>query len=305
MEISDSLDEKELSVFCAMLFKASQEAKASKAYHEAKNFLHKAYELTHQQGIESTFHWDIAKQFAEILFLTGDPEKSKKILDQIMENSPDYFNRTSVQILVLIQETLLGNYEKAIGIGCKELTQLGINYPTQKDASPFVLDLADLDETLAHTDIEGLIDNPELDNQRIQDAIDLMNALVAPAYFTDQKFVAWLGIKSALLSIQNGHCPVLLWDMLLLLYLKDRFWASIKLPTSLENFLLILQLSTKTIPCFVKIFSFSRTTFAAGRSIFASLKIITSRDLMRDWLLARFPTLATQLCSKPSPLSSG
>ena len=188
---------------------AGKKAKESTAYQAAKNYLKLGIKYLSKTSwkVEYELTLELHELRAEIEYLQGNFDKSKQLIDFILERVKTDLEKAEVYDLLLLQYTLTANYEAAIQTGRKALNYLGIDLPESELQTALYRELAAAEQNLGAREIASLITAPEMTIPEKKLGVKLLSNIDPPAYFSNQELYAVIVVKMARMSLKYGHVP--------------------------------------------------------------------------------------------------
>jgi len=188
---------------------AAKKAKSATAYTAARNYLN--YGLLTLSETSWTDQYlltlKLHKELAEVEYLNGDFESSQHLIHQSLIRAKSVVEQAELYNLLIVQHTMLANYEEAIQVGRQALKKIGIDFPDTNVKSGLNSELSDLKQNLGNRHIASLIDLPYMTDRVTKAAVNLLLSLDPPTYFFDQDSYAWVTVKLVNLSLQYGNAP--------------------------------------------------------------------------------------------------
>jgi len=188
---------------------AAKKAKLATAYASARDYLQYGIAtLTETSWIDQYgLTFKLHKELAEVEYLNGDFESSQHLIHQSLMQAKSMVEQAELYNLLIVQHTMLANYEEAIQVGRHALKKIGIEFPKANLKRALNYELSDLKGRLGNRDIASLIDLPEMTDGVAKAAVTLLLSLDPPTYFLEQESYAWVTLKLVNLSLQYGNAP--------------------------------------------------------------------------------------------------
>ncbi len=163
----------------------------------------------------------LTKELAQASNLTGEHERSEKLLHHLLEQlslmagrGPDSHRalaqrQVELYSLLIAQYTLTGRYEQAIAAGRKALGLLGIGLPDPANerevSAAFDAEAAIIQNELAQQDISKLLDRPMLQSPEKLWAMRVLVSMNAAGMYTSRPLYNLLVAKKVRISLEFGH----------------------------------------------------------------------------------------------------
>ena len=186
---------------------AGQRARASSAYGSALTYLSIGSELLGEHGWDADYarKFQLESQRAECEFLTGDTESSKQrlsLLDQRARTLPD---RAAITFLRVTLYTALDQVNLAVQTCLDYLQHVGIDWSPHPGRSAAREEYDQLLQGIGNTPIETLADLPPLDDAGLAATMNVLTAVLPPAFFSDENLVCLVLCRMANLSLLHGN----------------------------------------------------------------------------------------------------
>jgi PAS domain S-box-containing protein len=186
---------------------AGKRAKSSTAYAMALNY------FVTGGALLSDASWDRRHQLAfslelnraECEFLTGMLPAAEARLAALSTRAANAIEQASVACLRVDLYTTLGQSDRAVAVGLDCLRQMGIHWlehPTDEDVRREYEELRCL---LGSRSIEDLLDLSLMSEPPALATLDVLTALLPPAFFTDANLRALVILKAVNLSVEWGN----------------------------------------------------------------------------------------------------
>jgi len=156
-----------------------------------------------QNHYELTFA--LYKASAEVAYLNDQFEQAKVYIQESLGYAKTALEQAEIYNLLIIQHTMLTDYESAIATGYQALHLLGIELPQQALQSALSTLLQEVANLLVDKDISTLLTQPEVSLPDKIIAIKILTNLTPPTFFTHSQLFLIVNVKIAHLSLQYGH----------------------------------------------------------------------------------------------------
>jgi predicted ATPase/two-component sensor histidine kinase len=186
---------------------AGQRARASSAYGSALTYLSVGSELLGED--EWDHHYEkkflLETQRAECEFLTGDTESSKQRLSNLDERARTICDRAAITFLRITLYTALDQVNLAVETCLNYLRHVGIDWNPHPDRSAAREEYDRLLQGIANAPIEALVDLPLLGDAELTATMNVLTAVLPPAFFSDENLVCLVLCRMANLSLAHGN----------------------------------------------------------------------------------------------------
>jgi predicted ATPase/two-component sensor histidine kinase len=186
---------------------AGQRARASSAYGSALAYLSIGSELLDEGGWDT----DYARKFqleslrAECEFLTGDTESSKKRLSMLDQRARTLSDRAAITFLRITLYTALDQMHLAVQTCLDYLQHVGINWVPHPGRREVREEYDLLLRRIGNARIEALADLPLLQDAELTATMNVLTAVLPPAFFSDENLVCLVLCRMANLSVVHGN----------------------------------------------------------------------------------------------------
>jgi predicted ATPase/two-component sensor histidine kinase len=186
---------------------AGRRARASSAYGSALTYLTVGSELLGEDEWESHYErkFLLETQRAECEFLTGDTESSKQRLSMLEQRARTVCDRATITFLRITLFTALDQINLAVETCLSYLRHVGIDWmphPCRSDARE---EYDRLLRGIANAPIEALVDLPLLGDAELTATMNVLTAVLPPAFFSDENLVCLVLCRMANLSLAHGN----------------------------------------------------------------------------------------------------
>ena len=186
---------------------AGLRARASAAYASALNYLSAGaallpadcWERRHQLAFSLELHW------AECEFVTGAAAQAEQRLSALAERSANASEQGFVARLQVDLYLALSQPDRAVGVGLGYLRRLGIHWSVHPAEDDVRRQYEKVWSRIGSRAIEELLDLPLLTDAVALATLDLLTALMPPAFYTDANLRSLVVLKAVELSLEWGH----------------------------------------------------------------------------------------------------
>jgi predicted ATPase/two-component sensor histidine kinase len=186
---------------------AGRQAKTSSAYASATTYLSLGSALLGDQSWETHYpvKFALESSLAECEFLTGNTESAKQRLADLSLRATSLPDRAAVAWLRVTLFTALDQSDRAVQICLDYLRGVGIDWdphPTREQARG---EYERLLSQIGDSPIASLIDLPLLTDRDRRATLDVLTAVLPPAFFSDENLVCLVLCRMANLSLAHGN----------------------------------------------------------------------------------------------------
>ncbi|KWK73366.1 ATP-binding sensor histidine kinase [Burkholderia ubonensis] len=188
-------------------FLAGQRAKASTAYASALTYLVAAAAFVQDDAWQTQPNFVFALEYhrAECEFLTGASAEADARLAELARRATELPNLAAVTRLRLELFLALGQRERAVEVGIDYLRRAGVRCSEHPKRDEVLQEYAHMWQKLGERPIEALLDLPLMTDAVTHGTMDVLTALMLPAWYTDVHLGSLIIARMANLSLQFGN----------------------------------------------------------------------------------------------------
>jgi PAS domain S-box-containing protein len=211
------IDSDERRQVASIDLRAGRKAKASAAYASACVYLAAGMALLDETDWDS--HYDATDwgsrydlmfplwlERAECEFLTGNFDIAEQLIGELLQRGASKVDRAAVYHLKIQLHEVKGEYPQAVASALACLNLFGIHFPAHPAEELMQAEYQAVWSKLESRPIEELIELPRMTDPELQAAMQVLSALLGPAYFTDLQLFCLLVFRMVLVSLQHGVC---------------------------------------------------------------------------------------------------
>ncbi len=187
---------------------AGLKAKSSTAYAAAVSYLSQGINLLAGDCWEHEYElsFQLYRQLAEAEYLNGNFERTENLVYDTLKKANSDIEKADLYNLLVVQFTLEGKYERAIKVGEKGLSLLGINIPQDNLQSSIDEQLQEIKSELKQQEIVSILHKSMMKQEDKKAAIKLLINLNPPTYITGNwNLYIFVSLKAVLLSLEYGN----------------------------------------------------------------------------------------------------
>lgn len=185
---------------------AGIKAKTSTAYFSAINHFRAGLELLTEA--DWTNHYDLMFQLylqrSKCEYLCARYELAEQQFLQLMKRAKDRFDRAEVYRIQIVLALHLGKYIEAIQLGLKALGEFEISISDKPSLVTLVLESMLTRRKLSKR-MEQLVHLPSVSDPNIKAIMELITALIAPAFFVNKEVLVVLINRYIRMALKNGN----------------------------------------------------------------------------------------------------
>ena len=186
---------------------AGARARQSAAYSAALAYLGEAQTHLDQSGDEGdhALGFSIALQRAECEFLVGDVVLADERLDDLAKRTTTWIEGAAVAWLRVTLDTAAGRLDRAVDTALVHLRGVGIHWSAKPERAIVLQEFRSIARIIEQNGVEALINLPGNVDEQSRTTLDMLTALLPPAFFTDNNLVCLVLCRMANLSLEHGH----------------------------------------------------------------------------------------------------
>jgi PAS domain S-box-containing protein len=186
--------------------RAGRKAKASTAYATACVYLVAGMALLDDREWESQYRltFSVWLERAECELLSGNFEKAEQLIVELLQRGASKVDQAAVYHLKVRFHIMKSEHQQALAGALMCLRLFGIDLPAHPTFEQVQAEYETVWQTLNGRPIESLIDLPLMTDPELQAAMQVLSALLIPAYFTDFHLFYLLVCRMVNVSMQHG-----------------------------------------------------------------------------------------------------
>ncbi|RKT21610.1 putative ATPase [Paraburkholderia sp. RAU2J] len=187
---------------------AGRRAKTSSAYASASAYLSVGSAMLGSEAWEMHYSLKFALEgsLAECEFLTGDTDAARERLSGLSTRAANLADRAAVTWLRVTLFTALDQSDLAVQICLDYLRDVGIDWEPHPSREQAREEYDRLLAQIGELPVESLIDLPMLTDSDRRATLDVLTAVLPPAFFSDENLVCLVLCRMANLSLAYGNC---------------------------------------------------------------------------------------------------
>ncbi|MHC0062204.1 trifunctional serine/threonine-protein kinase/ATP-binding protein/sensor histidine kinase [Nostoc sp. UIC 10890] len=189
---------------------AGQRAKAATAHDSGVKYLQVALGLLVEESWKCEYELTLTlySEAAEAAFLSGDFEEMQRFFEIIQNCATTLLDKIKVYEVQMQAYMAQNRLLEAVNTALEVLKLLGVEFPQQPNPSDIGQALAQTAAILSGTQIEDLIDLPQMSDRYKLAAMRLLSSIFAPAYIAAPALLPLTVCKQVQLSVQYGNASV-------------------------------------------------------------------------------------------------
>lgn len=211
MNVGRSLitEHEEILELAQLNLEAGKRAKDATAFVAASQYLKEA--MSHLPDniwqLDHNFAFALYKERADVEYLNGNFAESEALTSEVLSQVDSDFEKAEIYNILLIQNTLRGQYQKAVEVGRIALGLLGIELPTEHLDRVIPQELEKAGQALGNRPILELLDQPLMEDSVSQMKVKLLNNLAPPTYMLNIQLWTLMILTGARLVLEEGYTP--------------------------------------------------------------------------------------------------
>ena len=186
---------------------AGRRAMVSAAYASALAYLDSGRALLAEDSWEWQYRlvFDLELYGSECAFLTGDAKTAQNQLLALTERATNIVDRAAIARVLLPLYLTIGQPFDGIDVALEYLGHVGIKWSRHPTAEAVREEYELLWRQIGSREIEALADLPVMTNPESRATVDVLNDLICPALFCDEKLSCLAVGRIANLSLEHGN----------------------------------------------------------------------------------------------------
>lgn len=142
---------------------------------------------------------------AQCEYILSDLTAAEKRLTMLADHAADVSDLAAVTCLHAPLYTTLGQVDRAVAVCLECLRRAGIDWPAHPEEALVGRELENFHRLLGVRHIGDLIHLPPMSDPASLAVLDVLSALITPAFFSDLNLLASVGIRISSFSIEHGN----------------------------------------------------------------------------------------------------
>ena len=200
-------DDGERIALVAFNLRAGRRAEASTAYTTALSYYHAGATLLRESDWNEHHQtvFELKLRIADCEFLTGEPEVADQRLDRLSQRAISRSDAARVVWAQVTLNTALGRLDRAIALGLAFLGAGGFIVSAHPDRAALDTEFAPIAGEIAQGRVDARRHLAALQDEDSRDTLEVLAAMLPPAFFTDEKLVCLLLCRMANISRIHGN----------------------------------------------------------------------------------------------------
>ena len=193
---------------------AGLKSKEATAYESAILFLNIGYENIVEYNYKDLLwelDFDLSYKFyllkGEIEYILGNFKKSTDTILTAIQKCKTPFQKASAYQSLIVQNTLLANYDEAIALGRTALELVGITLPSDNYEVIRDLEIDSIFQKIGNRSIDSLYDLPLMTDKEKILSVNLLITMGPPCYRYHQRLWGFIVAKVVHITIEYGNVP--------------------------------------------------------------------------------------------------
>jgi PAS domain S-box-containing protein len=190
----------------AIDLRAGRKAKASAAYASALAYFVAGMALLDERewGSHYGLTFSLGLERVECELLCGNTERAGQLIAELLPRAATRVDEAAVYNLKVQLHVMKAEHQQAVATALTCLRRFGIDMPAQPTEEQAQAEYETLWQVLDARPIESLIDLPLMTDPELRAAMQMLSALIPPAYFTDQRLFRLQVCRMVTISLQRG-----------------------------------------------------------------------------------------------------
>ncbi|QMV75097.1 AAA family ATPase [Comamonas piscis] len=191
----------------SLYLQAARSAMADNAYLAALQYLARAQSLLPANAwqVDAQLCFELARTHAECEFYAGDPEAADRRLRHLSPKITHTLERASLASLQITVCLALDDSARAISTCLAFLSLCGMSWPAHPSRQEVLREYQALRAALDQRTVASLAELPAMAHPLHRATMDVLAAVLPPAFFSDENLVCLVLCRMANLSIESGN----------------------------------------------------------------------------------------------------
>ena len=200
------VDRDEKAQVATIDLRAGRKAKASAAYASACVYFAAGMALLDERdwGSQYELMFSLWLERAECEFLTGHLDLAEQLIGELLQRGASNVDQAAAYHLKVQLHVVKGGNPQAVDSALTCLRLLGIDFPAHPIWEQVQAEYETVWRNLDGRPIEDLVDLPLMTDPELKAAMQVLSALMQPAYFTDFHLFCLLVCRMVNVSLQHG-----------------------------------------------------------------------------------------------------
>jgi predicted ATPase/two-component sensor histidine kinase len=200
-------DPVERYAFARLNLQAGRRARGATAHTAALDYFSAGCTLADAALWEDDFQlaFDLQLGRGEAQFLTGDLAAAEATLDSLLDRAATIVDRAALAWMQITLYTAAGQLDRAIETCLCYLRQVGVHWTAHPARAQAWEEYAPIRERIRNGDVQAILSLPDLQDAEREATLDVLVAVLPPAFFSDENLVCLVLCRIANLSIEHGN----------------------------------------------------------------------------------------------------
>jgi len=200
------IDRDEKAQVATIDLRAGRKAKASAAYASARAYFSAGMDLLDERDWSSQHEltFSLSLERTESEFLTGHFDKSAQLIRELLQRAASNVEYAEASRLKIYLHEMQGEHPQSVDSALTCLRRFGIDLPAHPTLEQVQAEYETVWHLFNERPIESLIELPLMTDPEMLTAMNILSALMPPAYYTDFHSFCAVASRMVKVSIQNG-----------------------------------------------------------------------------------------------------
>lgn len=198
----------EIKKLTALNLRAGIKAKSASAFLPAYNYLHIALNLLEPNSWQSFYDISlkIHEEAAEICYLTGRYDETKKLAEIIIKNAKEILDTINIYSILTNSYTSQSEYHKAIDISTEVIAKLGLKLPNKPTQLGLAKEFIHTQLAIGRKKAQDFSKLPQMTDKTQLAIIKLINSIGSAVYLAKIDLFPFIIFKSVRIYLKYGNC---------------------------------------------------------------------------------------------------
>ncbi|MDJ1182468.1 trifunctional serine/threonine-protein kinase/ATP-binding protein/sensor histidine kinase [Roseofilum casamattae] len=192
---------------CELNLLATQKAKSSTAYTAAWEYVETGIQLLEKSSWQTYYDLtlNLYTEAVEVAYLKSDFETMEQMVEIVFSQAHHILDQVKVYEMQVQRLSVQNQFIAAIEVALGYLKLLGVDLPLDPTVEEVETWLENTNRAVDKMSDEAMIELPEMTNQEMKAAMEIISRLIGPCYFFRPNLLAISACQSVLLSLEYGN----------------------------------------------------------------------------------------------------
>ncbi len=189
---------------------ATRAAKANAAWTVALNCSLSAIDFLPPDSWKEDYRlsYSVYREALESEYLNGNYTRAEELFRTLSRQTRDSLELVRIYEQLVVLYTNMGRHEEGIDLGLRGLAMIGIKVPRRPGTLSVLREVLRVTLKRGRKTADDILRLPEVQDERLKAALDLLMAVTPCAFFTNQNLFALIALRMTYLSLKHGNSRV-------------------------------------------------------------------------------------------------